>query len=115
MQKLNILNELRKCVEANDHHWDVWFRGVYLGHIIKDTRTGSYYIMRVIDPDCPLGRRDNYMAAIACFIDSAVKVVQEEIERSLRQALTKEPELKQIGIRYIKKKSIFQKIKGWFK
>lgn len=108
MNKIQILNELRKCVEPTQAGWDVWFHGAYLGRIVK-IRTGNYAILRM-ESDNPLGQRTNFMAAIACYIDQAVKVYQADY-RELQES---QPVIRSVGVNKQAQKSVWQKIKEWF-
>lgn len=107
MNKLEIINELRKCVEPTQAGWDVWYHGAYLGTIVK-VKAGEYAILRT-DSDNPLGLRTNFMAAISAYVEEANKVrIADYIELQMSQ-----PVIRQIG--EAPKKSIWQKIKGFFK
>lgn len=111
MNKLEILNELRRCVEPHENNWAVWFRGEYIGTIVKAGKN-DYRVVRVLATDNHFGQRTNFMAAIACFIESAIRLHQAEF----CDALLKQPEFKRLGrgVR-LKKKSVWQRVKGWFK
>lgn len=107
MNKLEIINELRKCVEPTQAGWDVWYHGAYLGTIVK-VKAGEYAILRT-DSDAPLGLRTNFMAAISSYVAEANKVrIADYIELQMAQ-----PVIRQIG--EAPKKSLWQKIKGFFK
>ena len=107
MNKLEIINELRKCVEPTQAGWDVWYHGAYLGTIVK-VKAGEYAILRN-DEETPLGMRTNFMAAISSYVEQANKVrLADYIELQMSQ-----PVFRQIGIK--EKKSLWQKIKGFFK
>lgn len=109
MSKIEILNELRRCVEPTQEGWDVWFHGAYLGTIVK-VKAGFYQIIRT-DSDCPFGERTNFMAAISSFIPQAVKVYQDDY-REMQEAY---PVIRSIGVSKAAQKTVWQKIKGWFK
>ncbi|QYN80705.1 hypothetical protein [Kosakonia phage Kc304] len=114
MNKLEIINELRRCVERrNEHVWDVWYKGEYLGEIARVSNMNNQYVC--IRENCNdfLGRRENFMAAISSFVPNAIKVKTEKATVAMREAMNNTPDLKQIGIR--EPKTIWQKIKGWFK
>lgn len=111
MSKITILNELRRCVEPTQEGWDVWFHGVYLGSIIKVQSGSDYYVMRDYDKKNPLGIRKNYMAAIACFIDGAMEVALDDI----KELVEYRSQLRSYGVNKAQQKTVWQKIKGWFK
>lgn len=107
MNKLEIINELRKCVEPTQAGWDVWYHGAYLGTIVK-VKAGDYAILRC-DDENPMGVRTNFMAAISAYVEQANKVrLADYIELQMSQ-----PVIRQIG--EAPKKSLWQKIKGFFK
>lgn len=108
MNKLNILNELRKCAEPTQEGWDVWFHGAYLGTIVK-VSAGNYVILRD-DKEVPLGHRTNFMAAISSFIKPATEVYQADY-KELQES---QPVIRSVGVNKQAQKSIWQKIKEWF-
>lgn len=123
MNKLTVINELRKCVEPRFNGnvgriWDVWYKGVYLGEITK-TKT-KYFIYRE-DKDFTVhlqfGERKTFMAAISSFAGMAIRIDERnhsaQMRRIAREAMGNSVDLKQIGLR--PKKTLLQKIKGWFK
>lgn len=106
MNKLEIINELRKCVEPTQAGWDVWYHGAYLGTIVK-VKAGEYAILRK-ESNNPLGLRNNFMAAISSYVEQANRVrLADYIELQMSQ-----PVIRQIG--EAPKKSLWQKIKGLF-
>ena len=107
MNKLEIVNELRKCAEPTQAGWDVWYHGAYLGTIVK-VKAGQYGILRN-DDVAPLGFRTNFMAAISSYVEAANKIrIADYVELQMSQ-----PVIRQIG--EAPKKNIWQKIKGFFK
>ncbi|AHY25242.1 hypothetical protein AVV36_gp168 [Pectobacterium bacteriophage PM2] len=104
MNKLDIINELRKCVEKCGYTWHIWFRGVYLGSIVKTD--GDYLVFRD-DDEISYGIRKNYMQAISSFANMAQKVK----ENKYNEYLLSEPTLK---FTY-KKPSLIETIKGLLK
>lgn len=117
MNKLEIINELRRCAETRidregDKVWDLWFKGEYLGEITK-MKNGQYCCIRSTHCESLIGRRDNYMAAVASFVSGAIKVNHEKATIAMREAMNNTPDLKQIGLR--EPKTVWQRIKGWFK
>ncbi|BBC78329.1 Hypothetical protein KNT65_gp164 [Escherichia phage EcS1] len=119
MNKLEIINELRRCAETRidkwgDKVWDIWYKGEYLGEITRmKNLDNSYACIRSTKCDSLIGRRDNFMAAISSFVSGAIKIHNEKLTIVMREALNNTPDIKQIGIR--EPKSMWQKIKGWFK
>ena len=109
MSKIEILNELRRCVEPTQEGWDVWFHGAYLGTIVK-VKTGLYQIVRT-DTLCPLGERKNFMASISSFIPQAIKVYQDDY-KELQEA---QPVLRTHGVTKATQKSLWMRVKMWFK
>lgn len=113
MNKFKVLNELQRCVEKVNLNaniptdcWDVWFRGHFIGYIDKKfTKCYAIYnadgkhIMDV----------DNYQKALAKFVPMAEAVNSMEWLEKMQG----EPVIRQIGI--CEKKSLWQKIKGFFK
>lgn len=113
MNKFKVMNELQRCVEKVDLNlnmptdcWDVWFRGHFIGYIDKKMHkcyacydADGKHIMDV----------DNYQKALGKFIPAAVVVNSMEwLER-----MQGEPVIRQLGLS--EKKSLWQKIKGFFK
>lgn len=109
MNKIEILNELRRCVEPTQEGWDVWFHGAYLGTIVK-VKTGLYEIVRC-DTSCPLGERTNFMAAISSFIPQAVQIAKDDY-RELQES---QPVIRSYGINKATQKSLWMRVKMWFK
>lgn len=108
MNKIDILNELRKCVEPTQEGWDVWFHGAYLGTIVK-VSAGDYLILRD-SVDIPIGKRTNFMAAISSFIPQAVDVYKDDY-KELQEAY---PVIRSHGVNKAQQKSLWNRIKGWF-
>lgn len=115
MNRSAILNELQRCVEKSfdKSEWDVWFRGTYLG-TIKRNGNASYSVISCKGNHC--GNVSNYMQALARYIDStSVVLLKEEIAKlkSWVDEITKDPEIREWGLR--EPKTLWQKVKGWFK
>lgn len=114
MNKLNIINELRKCAEPTQEGWDIWYHGAYLGTIVK-VRAGLYLIIRENSefPNgvAPGGIRKNYMAAISSFVDTAYEIYKEDYKEYQQS----QPVIRSIGVNKQAQKSIWQRIKEWFK
>lgn len=115
MNRPAILNELQRCVEKSfdGTEWDVWFRGTYLG-TIKRNSTSSYSVISCKGNHC--GNVSNYMQALARYIDSTSVVLLKEELKNLQHwidKITETPEIRSWGLR--KPKTLWQKIKGWFK
>lgn len=115
MNRPAILNELQRCVEKsfNGTEWDVWFRGTYLG-TIKRNSTSSYSVITCKGNHC--GNAPNYMKALARYIDSTSVVLLKEELKNLQHwvdKITEAPEIRAWGLR--EPKTLWQKIKGWFK
>ena len=109
MNKIEILNELRRCVEPTQEGWDVWFHGAYLGTIVK-VKTGLYQIVRT-DTSCPLGERTNFMAAISSFIPQAVQIAKDDY-KELQESY---PVIRTHGATKAAQKSFWMRVKMWFK
>lgn len=120
MNRPAILNELQRCAErVTDEHylpteaWEVWFRGTHLGSIERKYK-GCYAVHSSLGRHC--GDCATYMESLARFIDSCSVVIAkkelEEVEEWINEVV-KEPELRVWGIR--EPKTMWQKIKGWFK
>lgn len=109
MNKIEILNELRRCVEPTQEGWDVWFHGAYLGTIVK-VKTGLYEIVRC-DISCPLGERTNFMAAISSFIPQAVQIAKDDY-RELQES---QPVIRSYGVNKAQQSRWVNIIKSWFK
>lgn len=109
MNKLNIINELRKCAEPTQEGWDIWYHGAYLGTIVK-IKAGQYTVIRE-NNDAPFGLRKNYMAAISSFVDAAYEIYKEDYKEYLQS----QPVIRSIGVNKQAQKSIWQRIKEWFK
>ncbi|UPW39401.1 hypothetical protein ESCO47_00165 [Escherichia phage vB_EcoM_ESCO47] len=109
MNKLNIVNELRKCAEPTQEGWDIWYHGAYLGTIVK-IKAGKYMILRE-DKDAPVGIRNNFMAAIGSFVDAAYEVYKEDY----KELMESQPVIRSIGVNKVQQKSLWQRVKGWFK
>lgn len=109
MNKIEILNELRRCVEPTQEGWDVWFHGAYLGTIVK-VKTGLYEIVRC-DNSCPLGERTNFMAAISSFIPQAVQIAKDDY-RELQES---QPVIRSYGVNKAQQSRWVNIIKSWFK
>lgn len=111
---IEIINELRRCVELREDgvckEWDIWYKSVYLGTIQS---FGKGYLVHRDNDTNFLGVRKTFMAAISCYIRSAKKVNLDITNAALREACNNVPDLKVIGLR--EPKSVWQKIKGWFK
>lgn len=112
MNKFQILNELQRCMEkshsGNIH--DIWFRGVYLGRIVRYAGAYSCFYQndhattKLVYEDC----HPTFQKAIGSFVSYAANEVLWQQREALKQ---REPELKQIGK---SKPSLWQKIKWWF-
>lgn len=109
MNKLNIVNELRKCAEPTQEGWDIWYHGAYLGTIVK-IKAGQYMIIREND-NAPIGIRTNFMAAIGSFTEAAYEVYKADY-KELQES---QPVIRSIGVNKQAQKSIWQRIKEWFK
>lgn len=109
MNKIEILNELRRCVEPTQEGWDVWFHGAYLGTIVK-VKTGLYEIVRC-DNSCPLGERTNFMAAISSFIPQAVQIAKDDY-RELQES---QPVIRSYGVNKAQQSRWVNIVKSWFK
>ena len=109
MNKIEILNELRRCVEPTQEGWDVWFHGAYLGTIVK-VKTGLYEIVRC-DNSCPLGERTNFMAAISSFIPQTVQIAKDDY-RELQES---QPVIRSYGVNKAQQSRWVNIIKSWFK
>lgn len=109
MNKLNIVNELRRCAEPSQAGWDIWYHGAYLGSIVK-IKAGSYFIHRD-DGKAPFGIRKNYMAAISSFVDAAYEVYKADY----KEYQESQPVIRSIGVNKAQQKSLWQRVKGWFK
>ncbi|WWS24026.1 hypothetical protein vBKpnAMK3_00065 [Klebsiella phage vB_Kpn_AM_K3] len=113
MNKFKVLNELQRCVEKVDLNlnmptdcWDVWFRGHFIGYI--DKKFAKCYAIYNADGKHIMDV-DNYQKALAKFVPMAEAVNSTEWLEKMQG----EPVIRQIGIR--EKKSLWQKIKGFFK
>lgn len=109
MNKLNIINELRKCAEPTQEGWDIWYHGAYLGTIVK-IKAGQYMVIRE-NNDAPFGLHKNYMAAISLFVDAAYEIYKEDYKEYQQS----QPVIRSIGVNKQAQKSIWQRIKEWFK
>ncbi|WBF80441.1 anti-restriction nuclease [Escherichia phage vB_Eco_F27] len=109
MNKLNIINELRKCAEPTQEGWDIWYHGAYLGTIVK-IKAGQYMVIRE-NNDAPFGLHKNYMAAISSFVDAAYEIYKEDYKEYQQS----QPVIRSIGVNKQAQKSIWQRIKEWFK
>lgn len=109
MNKLNIINELRKCAEPTQEGWDIWYHGAYLGSIVK-IKAGQYMVIRE-NNDAPFGLRKNYMSAISSFVDAAYEIYKEDYKEYQQS----QPVIRSIGVNKQAQKSIWQRIKEWFK
>lgn len=109
MNKLNIINELRKCAEPTQEGWDIWYHGAYLGTIVK-IKAGQYTVIRE-NNDAPFDLRKNYMAAISSFVDAAYEIYKEDYKEYQQS----QPVIRSIGVNKQAQKSIWQRIKEWFK
>ena len=109
MNKLNIINELRKCAEPTQEGWDIWYHGAYLGTIVK-IKAGQYTVIRE-NNDTPFGLRKNYMSAISSFVDAAYEIYKEDYKEYQQS----QPVIRSIGVNKQAQKSIWQRIKEWFK
>ncbi len=110
MNKLNIVNELRACVEPTQEGWDVWYHGAYLGTIVK-VKAGQYLIHRQDDATAPFGVRKNFMAAIGAFVPAAYEVYKADY----KEYQESQPVIRSIGVNKAQQKSLWQRVKGWFK
>ncbi|AIZ02909.1 hypothetical protein AVV66_gp165 [Escherichia phage vB_EcoM_VR26] len=110
MNKLNIVNELRACVEPTQEGWDVWYHGAYLGTIVK-VKAGQYLIHRQDDAAAPFGVRKNFMAAIGAFVPAAYEVYKADY----KEYQESQPVIRSIGVNKAQQKSLWQRVKGWFK
>ncbi len=112
MNKFQILNELQRCMEKSStgNIKDIWFRGVYLGRIVKFHGTYSCFYQddhaetKLVHEAC----YPNFSAAIGSYVEYAVR---EELWQQKEALKFKQPELKSLGK---SKPSIWQKIKWWF-
>lgn len=109
MNKLNIINELRKCAEPTQEGWDIWYHGAYLGTIVK-IKAGQYMVIRE-NNDAPFGLSKNFMAAISSFVDVAYEIYKEDYKEYQQS----QPVIRSIGVNKQAQKSIWQRIKEWFK
>ena len=122
MNRSEILNELQRCLEkvSDEHHlptdaWEVWFRGTHLGTIDRKHQS-CYAIYSSLNRHC--GDCSNFMRALAQFINStAVVIANEQINKETRwlAGVNKEPEIRSVGVNKHQQKTLWQKIKGWFK
>lgn len=120
MNRPEILNELQRCVQRVDDQyrlptdtWEVWFRGAHLGSIELKAKD-CYAVYSSMGRHC--GNCQNFMQALSRFINScAVIIAKKQIEETEKwiDEVTKEPEIRRWGIR--EPKTIWQKVKGWFK
>lgn len=114
MNKLEIINELRRCAEPTQEGWDIWYHGAYLGTIVK-VRTGLYLIIRenseLPNGIAPGGVRKNFMAAISSFTDAAYEIYLADY-KELQES---QPVIRSIGVNKAQQKTLWQRIKGWFK
>lgn len=120
MNRPEILNELQRCVEqVTDKYylptnaWEVWFRGRHIGSIDRKYK-GCYAVISSLGNHC--GDCTNFMQALSRFINAAAVVIAEQQIKQTEawiEEVTKEPELRTWGIR--EPKTIWQKIKGFFK
>lgn len=120
MNRVETLNELQRCLEqvTDKYHlptdaWEIWFRGNHLGSIErKDNKVYAIYSSH--GRHC--GEHPNFMKALSCYIDSCAVVIAhaelKEVEAWI-DTVVSEPEIRTWGVR--EKKSIWQKVKGWFK
>lgn len=109
MNKLEIVNELRRCVEPTQEGWDIWYHGAYLGTIVK-IKTGKCMIIRE-SKDAPVGIRNNFMAAISSFTDAAYEIYLADY----KEFQESQPVIRSIGVNKAQQKTLWQRIKGWFK
>lgn len=109
MNKLEIINELRKCAEPTQEGWDIWYHGAYLGTIVK-VAAGHYLIFRE-NSGSLVGIRGNYMAAISSFADAAYEVYMADYAEWFES----QPVIRSVGVNKAQQKSLWQRIKGWFK
>lgn len=110
MNKLNVINELRRCVNPTAEGWDVWYRGEYLGSIVK-VKAGNYAIIRE-DESNPFGERMSFMAAISSFLRMAMEVRHDQMLDIIRNSDVK---LRSRGVSCSAQKTVWEKVKGWFK
>lgn len=108
MNKLNIVNELRRCAEPTQEGWDIWYHGVYLGSIVK-IRSGQYLIHR--DGTTKAGFRNNFMATISTFVPAAYEVYKADYKEYQESQLV----IRSIGVNKAQQKTLWQRVKGWFK
>ncbi|AND75931.1 hypothetical protein BOW89_gp259 [Escherichia phage WG01] len=109
MNKFNILCELQRCKENTQEGWDIWYHGAYLGSIIK-VKVGKYLIVRN-DSGAPYGSRDTFMAALGSFVDAAGEVYQADY----KEYQESQPVIRSIGVNKAQQKTLWQRVKGWFK
>jgi hypothetical protein len=109
MNKLNIVNELRRCAEPTSEGWDIWYHGAYLGSIVK-VKAGQYLIIRE-SSESKFGERKNFMAAISSFIPDAYEVYKADY----KEYQESQPVIRSIGVNKAQQKSLWQRVKGWFK
>lgn len=109
MNKLEIINELRRCAEPTQEGWDIWYHGAYLGSIVK-IKTGKYMIIRG-GSEASMGIRKNFMAAISTFVQSAYEIYLADY----KEFQESQPVIRSIGVNKAQQKTLWQRIKGWFK
>ena len=108
MNKLNIVNELRRCAEPSQAGWNIWYHGAYLGSIVK-IKAGQYLIHR--DETTKAAFRQTYMAAISSFVDAAYEVYKADY----KEFQESQPVIRSIGVNKAQQKTLWQRVKGWFK
>ncbi|AEO97176.1 hypothetical protein CPTAKMNP4_254 [Salmonella phage vB_SenM-AKM_NP4] len=109
MNRFAIMNELQRCVEPTSEGWDIWYHGAYLGTIVK-VKAGKYLIVRDSSVN-PLGERTNFMAAISSFVPAACEVYKADY-KELQES---QPVIRSYGVNKAVQKSLWMRIKMWFK
>ncbi|EMK4141063.1 hypothetical protein V8280_003789 [Escherichia coli] len=114
MNKLEIVNELRRCAEPTQEGWDIWYHGAYLGTIVK-VRAGLYLIIlensEFPNGVAPGGVRKNFMAAISSFTDAAYEIYLADY----KEFQESQSVICSIGVNKAHQKTLWQRIKEWFK
>lgn len=108
MNKFNILCELQRCKENTQSGWDIWYHGAYLGSIIK-IKAGQYLIHR--DETTKAVFRETFMAALGSFVDAAAEVYQADY----KEFQESQPIIRSVGVNKAQQKTVWQRVKGWFK
>ncbi|AAD42544.3 hypothetical protein [Escherichia phage T4] len=61
--------------------------------------------------DAPVGIRNNFMAAISSFTDAAYEIYLADY----KEFQESQPVIRSIGVNKAQQKTLWQRIKGWFK